>query len=227
MHKITLQVAYLRFVNFYGGCKDGVASKVFIRLSDIRRVGLLSPDRNALKLASKEERKNIEKETTRNLRLKLSLEQFGLMLTEYSLPLWFSDGEQTIEIPSKEIFEVPESIQTLLDNEFETFYGKSISLSEADFRHACHRFFSFGEDQDSTHEQKTLAGKIIQNPKASCYSDLFNKNNKGMFDPFEKFPRDDQFQEDGEVSVFLQNTYHMSANDVNRHLLPLLKSLRH
>ena len=181
MHKITLQVAYLRFVNFYGGCKDGVASKVFIRLSDIRRVGLLSPDRNALKLASKEERKNIERETTRNLRLKLSLEQFGLMLTEYSLPLWFSDGEQTIEIPSKEIFEVPESIQTLLDNEFETFYGKSISLSEADFRHACHRFFSFGEDQDSTHEQKTLAGKIIQNPKASCYSDLFNKNNTVFF----------------------------------------------
>jgi len=182
VHKITLQVAYLRFVNFYGGCKDGVASKVFKKLSDIRRLGLLSPDRNALKLASKEERKNIEKETTRNLRLKLSLEQFGLMLTEYSLPLWFSDGEQTIEIPSKEIFEVPESIQTLLDNEFETFYGKSISLSEADFRHACHRFFSFGEDQDSTHEQKTLAGKIIKNPKASCYSDLFNKNNKGMFD---------------------------------------------
>ncbi len=226
MSNIPLQAAYLKFVNVYGGCEYGVASQVFKKLSQIKNGTLVNKDRNALKLLTPEEKKEREKENIRNKRLIFSLDQFSLMFIEHPVPLFFGVGDRKTEISSKEIFDVQESIQHLLDNEFETFYGQPVLLNEVDFRQSCHRFFYVSDDTGVSQDHKALIENLINHPRAFCCFDLFNKHAQGLFNLLSKYSDDESYKDDGEVSFFLQQTYKLSSTDANRYFLPILKGLK-
>lgn len=224
--KITFQRCYILFVNKYGGQEYTFASAIFKKLSELRNQPTQSNYLLERFTLTSEEAIRREQEMVRDKRLLSSLEQFALMLTEYPIRIFYSNGHDG-EFSSKDLFSIPDSINQLLKEEFESLNGKDVYVNELDYKRSHNLFFNiYDENIDSSPEQREFFAEACQDSRFLAGIELFKNNGKAIYDLFKKYPKDEHYQEDGEVSVFLQKTYGVSSTEANRNFLRMLKSIK-
>jgi hypothetical protein len=221
MSKIPLQTCYVRFAIKYVGYDYEFPSDIFKNLLDMKRKKASFGSHLERLTLNRYEVINQEAEKIRNKRLVSSLDQFSLMMIEYPVSIFYSNGSSG-EFSSKELFSLDESIDQLVESEFKSLNGKNLYIDEVGYTKSYNKFFHI----DEILERNDFVEKIKMNSRSLCCFELFNKDAKGAFELLAQYQNEEVYQDDGEISDFLQKTYGISSTDANRYFLPILRNLK-
>lgn len=227
MAQIPLQTAFLRFTIRYVGYPYGLSTSLFKDYLDAKNKESALDDNAHFDglLLSAQELFDLEEKRKRNARLLRSPDQFAIMLCETPISIFFksSQGHEGF-FPSSKVFSRDKDMHLLMNNQFSSMSGKDLYVDELEFDKACHHFFHVTGDLPPDH--KSFIVESCQEGRFLASLELFNNDAKGAFEIIKKYSKEEDYEEDGVVSVFLQNNYRITATEANRNFLRMLKSVR-
>lgn len=228
MSQIPLQTAFLKFTNKYVRYDYGLASFLFKKLLKLREQQAYQEDAEFEELTlSAQEILEREEERKRNARLLFAPLQFGMMLSETPISIFYASPHNNGHFSSAKIFSRLRNIDKLLKSEFESLNEKHIFVDELEFEKAYNRFFHITPTEvalEPAHQH--FVENACQDGRFLAGLELFSNHGRIIFDLIKKYPQDEDYEDDGALSQFLQKTYNLSATEANRNLVRMIKSVR-
>lgn len=227
MSLIPLQTACLKFTVRYVGYSYGLATSVFARHDELKASeSSLEDNTDYEELALSQQELLVKaEERLRNARLLCVPGQFAIMLCDTPISIFFKSpqGHEGFFSSSK-IFSRDKNIRLLIKAQFASIGTKELYVEEGDFDKAYHRFFRAAGDL-SPERQAFVSASCREGRFLACF-DLFNHDAKGAFELLTQYSKEEDYEEDGVVSVLLQKTYGITATEANRNFLRMLKVVR-
>jgi hypothetical protein len=151
--------------------------------------------------------------------------EFRRFLLEYPIMIYYpkEGGHQVL---SSQLFSTCDSYKKILKQKFFDYEGRSLHLREDDLNKALRGFFKI-EDIIVVVPEKEYRSKkdfLKQDKNAYCMHLLFG--NFKYEEIFDRFPNDESYSEEGEVSEYLKQEYEIVQSFISRTILPTLKSLK-
>lgn len=205
MSQIPLQTAFLKFTTKYVGHDYGFASSLFREFFRVKEQGSHCSNTELQKLTlTSEEILELETEKRRNVRLLFSPHQFSLMLIETPISIFYRKPNPGSFLSSL-LFSVSEGLTRLLESRFESLNEKYLYVEEEEFNQACNRFFHniSKEEELAPGHQEFVAGACQEGRFLACL-ELFNNYAQGIFNLLNKYQREEDYEEDGSVSLYSQ-----------------------
>lgn len=149
-----------------------------------------------------------------------SIAEFRRFLLEYPVMVFYSrDGEKGHQMLSQDMFSIHSSVVHLLENRFCFFHGMVVYIEDDAFEEALKKRFADKREKPLSEEDFLKRDK-----NAYCMHVLF-----GLFkfrDLLAIFPKEESYEDDGDVSQYLQTAYGVNATFANRSILLSLRLLR-